>query len=434
MGTAAHSTPLLSGLSVPRLESIRRYLGRAQQSVQHSVLESSRKTYGTGIRRWLEFVKIFGTDPLMQVIHPEFMVQQSDLDAAIRTSWQEACIMGYLEWLQCPPHKIAPKTAFGYLCAVRYYLIGFGVDLKSMSQLSIAKQKQGLLNDFLMDEANSEANTRTIPLSVDIIQGERPTSYRSCQDLAFYTAMSLGFTILSRVSNYLPQKSAAYVLNTEHVTFLVRPVMESTCEPFDVSADQIVGIPLDRIVGCSVFLQKSKVDSSGIGKRFPFSRHELCPPHRVYDIVSDLYQYVQAVQPIRGQPFFHVPGLQWSLVPTEYNSRLRKVAIKHGLDPNRVHSHSIRIGGATVLAAAGIPDYVIMTMGGWASAVYLQYIRPSLQVFDSAQTALADATVLSASSIRSMHPNLLAPAFDRSSYPAKLIKDVFGDVHAGLDH
>jgi len=91
-----------------RLESIRKYLGRAQQSVQHSVLESSRKTYGTGIRRWLEFVKIFGTDPLMQIVPPEFMVQQLDLDAAIRTSWQEACIMGYLEWLQCPPHKIAP--------------------------------------------------------------------------------------------------------------------------------------------------------------------------------------------------------------------------------------------------------------------------------------------------------------------------------------
>eukprot|EP01036_Dinobryon_divergens_P034933 gene34933-45212_t len=198
IGTAVHSTPALSELSVTRLGSIRKYLGRAQQSVQHSVLESSRKTYGTGIRRWLEFVKIFGTDPLMQVVPPEFMFQQSDLDVAIRTSWQEACIMGYLEWLQCPPHKIAPKTAFGYLCAVRYYLIGFGVDLKSMSQLSIAKQKKGLLNDFLMDEANSEANTRTIPLSVDIIQGERPTSYLSCQDLAFYTAMSLGFTILSR--------------------------------------------------------------------------------------------------------------------------------------------------------------------------------------------------------------------------------------------
>ena len=425
--TVAHSAPASPGLSITRLESIRRYLGRAQQSVQHSVLESSRKTYGTGIRRWLEFVKLFGTDPLMQTVPPEFLVQQSDLDAAIRTSWQEACIMGYLEWLQCPPHKIAPKTAFGYLCAVRYYLIGFGVDLKSMSQLSIAKQKQGLLNDFLSDEANLEANTRTIPLSVDIIQGERPTSSLSYQDLAFYTAMSLGFTILSRVSNYLPQKSAAYVLNTEHVTFLVCSVTDPTCEPSDVSADQIVGIPLDRIVGCSIFLQKSKVDGSGVGKRFPFSRQELCPPHRVYDIVSDLHQYVQVVQPIRGQPFFHVPCLEWSLVPTEYNRRLRKVAIKHGLDPNRVHSHSIRIGGATVLAAAGIPDYVIMTMGGWASAVYLQYIRPSLQVFDSAQKALADATVLSATSIRSMHPNLLAPAFDRSSCPAKSI-DVFGEA------
>jgi hypothetical protein len=100
-----------------------------------------------------------------------------------------------------------------------------------------------------------------------------------------------------------------------------------------------------------------------------------------------------------------------------YNQRLRGVAIKHGLDPDRVHSHSVRIGGATLLAAAGVPDYVIMAMGGWASAVYLQYIRPSLQLYAAAQVALANATFLSADSIRAVHSHQKpGPTYDRDRF------------------
>jgi hypothetical protein len=101
-----------------------------------------------------------------------------------------------------------------------------------------------------------------------------------------------------------------------------------------------------------------------------------------------------------------------------YNQRLRGVAIKHGLDPDRVHSHSVRIGGASLLAAAGVPDYVIMAMGGWASAVYLQYIRPSLQLYAAAQAALANATFLSASSIRAVHSHQMPgpTSYDRDRY------------------
>ena len=95
----------------------------------------------------------------------------------------------------------------------------------------------------------------------------------------------------------------------------------------------------------------------------------VAPPDCVYDIVNILYEYVIAVRPARGKPIFHVPSILWSLSPAHYNSRLRVVATKHGLGPDRVHSHSVCIGGATVLAAAQVPDYVIMVIGAWASAV-----------------------------------------------------------------
>ena len=140
------------------------------------------------------------------------------------------------------------------------------------------------------------------------------------------------------------------------------------------------------------------VYATGHSKRFCsiFLRQQAIPASQVYDIVAVLHEYVHAARPERGKQCFHVPRLVWSLTPAQYNLRLRSVAKKHGLDPNRVHSHSVRIGGATVLVAALVPDYVIMAMGEWAFAVYLQYVHPSVQLYAAAQAALANPTFLTA--------------------------------------
>ena len=415
----------VSSVSTPaRLDSIRYLLSRARDYVANAVKPSSQKTYSTGVNRWFEFVEIFGTDPLMRRVPAEYLLYQSEDSSNEYSSWQEACVMGFLAWLQCPPHQIQPKSAFGYLYAVKHFLVSHGVDLNAfVSSVMIAKEKKGMLNDFLADEANLEANTRTLPLSLDILMSERPSplSRNPLQDLAFFVALLLGFTMLSRVSNYLPNPSASYHLDTEHISFTIIPLPGDPRSSLEVPADQLGDIPLSRVVGASAFLKFSKTDGSGKGKRIPFVRRVVSPPDCVYDIVTELYQYVRAVRPVRGKPFFYVPGLWWSLTPTIYNARLRDVALKHGLDPDRVHSHSIRIGGATVLAAAGVPDYIIMAMGGWASAVYLQYIRPSFQLFASAQAVLTNATFMNADSIRSMHPDQVAPSFDRLSYVRKTL-------------
>lgn len=53
-----------------------------------------------------------------------------------------------------------------------------------------------------------------------------------------------------------------------------------------------------------------------------------------------------------------------------------------GLPWERCSAHSLRYGGATTLAAAGFPDFVIAFYGGWSpnSTVMRRYIRPSDQV------------------------------------------------------
>ena len=400
---------------------MRLLLNQAQQSVANSIQVSSQRTYGTGVRRWMQFVKVFGTDPFMTTVPPEFSLYQSEADSFHHTSWQEACFMGFLEWLQGPPKPIAPDSASNYLYAVKHHLVSHGLVMDSLvSSVILAKQKKGNRNTFLENEHNLEADKRTLPVSIDILMAERPLqgSKNPLQDLAFFTALLLGFTMLTRASNYLPIASAKYHLDAEHLSFTVAPLPGSGGLPFEVTADLLGDIPLSRITRASAFLARSKTDVMGKGKRIPFIRREVHPPNCVYDIVTILYQYVVATRPVRGKPFFYIHELCYSLTPALYNLRLRTVAAKHGLDPARVHSHSVRIGGATVLAAAQVPDYVIMAMGGWASAVYLQYIRPSMQIYAAAQDALANASFINAQSIRAVHSHVqpAVPAYNRDLY------------------
>ena len=62
------------------------------------------------------------------------------------------------------------------------------------------------------------------------------------------------------------------------------------------------------------------------------------------------------------------------------------MAEMYGLDPRRISSHSLRIGGATAMAAAGMSEYKIKQMGGWKSDVFLDYARNTTQLFERVST------------------------------------------------
>ena len=183
---------------------------------------------------------------------PEFLQYQSEVDSFHHTSWQEACFMSFLEWLQGPPKPVAPDTASNYLCAVKNHLACHGLDMSALvSTTVLSKQKRGNRNTYLADEHNLESNRRTRFLSIDILLEERPNpaSKSPLRDLAFFTALLMSLTMLTRVSNYLLVSSAAYRLDTEHVSFSVAPLPGVEGTPVDVSADQLGDIPLSRIVG-----------------------------------------------------------------------------------------------------------------------------------------------------------------------------------------
>ena len=122
-----------------------------------------------------------------------------------------------------------------------------------------------------------------------------------------------------------------------------------------------------------------------------------------------MYKFATRASSLCDQPFFSTStGEKLRLSAEFFNKWLKeKVAPRFGLNPKRVHTHSLRFAGASTLAAANLPDSVIMKMGRWKSLAFLSYIRMAKEIFTRVAAALSNRTVLPAADIRNLMPSIL---------------------------
>ena len=71
--------------------------------------------------------------------------------------------------------------------------------------------------------------------------------------------------------------------------------------------------------------------------------------------------------------------------------------------PERYSTHAIRIGGASALAAAGLPDWQIKKLGRWKSLAFLEYIQTALTSMRMAQLAMVNPRLFSVKDTRLIH-------------------------------
>ena len=74
-------------------------------------------------------------------------------------------------------------------------------------------------------------------------------------------------------------------------------------------------------------------------------------------------------------PLFRDPHSNSPLCYDELLKILRTLMLQIGEDPDQFGTHSLRIGGATALFAAGADETVIRTMGRWSSDIHRLYVR-----------------------------------------------------------
>ena len=89
-------------------------------------------------------------------------------------------------------------------------------------------------------------------------------------------------------------------------------------------------------------------------------------------------------------PFFSMNGFsgQWKVNSLHISQAVKEMAKEKGFAQSRFTSHSLRYGGATTLAAAGLPDSWIQVYGRWRSLAFLQYIKLSENIFETVQRTM----------------------------------------------
>ena len=132
-----------------------------------------------------------------------------------------------------------------------------------------------------------------------------------------------------------------------------------------------------RAYWLSITIVFSKTDQTGRGR---IVTHYVDTTQPRYCIVQRMEAYIASSRDLyhaaHNDPLFHIPGFA-TLTTGCITTLMRTTCRLLGLPDDKISAHSLRYGGATTLAAAGFPEYIIAFYGGWApnSSAMRTYIQ-----------------------------------------------------------
>jgi hypothetical protein len=196
---------------------------------------------------------------------------------------------------------------------------------------------------------------------------------------AIMFALELGIYFLLRKSEYLPTSRTNKGRQWKFVKFIGR---DGKVIPW-----AFVGVT--PAVEMILKVDKSKTDQFGRGR---LVRHkEVEGPNC---IVKKIVAWVVRCRDELGagpEDYLFQVGDRVLVKADEMATAMKRTMDSLGLDGSKVTAHSLRYGGATMLAAAGLPQYVIAYFGGWTadSKSLLSYMQLGAQAVANASRIMA---------------------------------------------
>jgi hypothetical protein len=241
---------------------------------------------------------------------------------------------------------LGAKTIKAYLGHVKSActMVGAATDAFDDSRLA-------LLLRAIKKRAPSSSTRRKLPITVDLLAAMIDLLNLSDHDaLAFAAVLSVGVHGLFRSGEISTKSAGSKVPHRADISF-----------ERDGSG---------TATAMTIHLDASKTDPfrKGVDIRIVATRSSVCPvrlAEAAYDQATNKADQAPLFQTRNGRAVSYV----------HLTRAIRGLAARLGLDPKDFAGHSLRIGGATSLALAGVPAYEIRTLGRWASLSYQLYTR-----------------------------------------------------------
>ena len=357
--------------------------------VYNCVQDSTKVAYDVGVRRWFNFCDRIQCDPFLrsQSLKNNFTFREDMVVAFISFSFFDL--------------KLKPTTISNYLAAVRYMFKTSGEDVSFLVSPYVMSARTGM--NIVYRSKNLRAKDRTLPITVDFIvyalkYYDKPATpqYRVIR-----VAMVLAFTCLLRSCEYVGK----YSLRGRDVMFEFHGVNLDSLLVVSASDSDLKNQTLSNLRGVIINNSAAKNDTEGEGYRFHYVRQKNSS-EVAFDLVEIMFQWAVEASLQPQDPFLSYKQ-KWKLSYSLFQEAIRNIASKMGLDETRYSTHGFRIGGASVLAAAGVPDYVIQSIGRWKSLAFLTYIRAASALFSSALGALTNPLLFTVTHLRQLNSGVL---------------------------
>ena len=248
--------------------------------------------------------------------------------------------------------SISYKTLKVYLAAIRLMHIEQGFPDPTMDQ-TLHLVCKGVRRQ------QSTPERKRLPITIDILKALkshlRLSSYTLCEQRMLWSSFTLSFYGFLRASECLSLTWSDITIDNNHLVIKLR---QSKTDPF--RRGQSIHIYPNNSSFCPV-------------RAFTFyaSKFRTTPPHKLVFCAGTF-------SPLTRQKLTEI---------------IRYLLTQAGMCPSNYASHSFRIGAATTAAAAGLPTWLIKTLGRWSSDAYLTYVHCPNNVIASVPTVLSSAIV-----------------------------------------
>lgn len=338
---------------------------------------NTQRKYALSWTRWREFVLKLNPHVITTASLPDSMF----LPAHQSTEHLSRLLAMFINFLFTDLH-LSAESVSGTLSGLKYHFKRNFCPVHVFEDSHVQACRHAV---FLDPEAYHPPTRRTLPVTFEMVQSimqhfDKP----SLRKRMVGVAVALAFCCLLRPSEYLmsvPGTRTEHYFRAAQVLFeRQHPTGPSTFHsadslPASFTVDQCQSVKLVFLTAKNKRLRSS--ESLWFSARTGAS----------IDLPTILFDWAKCAHLTASDPFiaFRTPaGNLHHLNYTRLNSILKFTARMFSLDANRYSCHALRVGGATLLRAAGVDAEDIMAMGRWAS-------KPSCLGYQAPSTAAYDA-------------------------------------------